>query len=153
MSDQRRRQAQQSEASWNQVENVVFFPKSDVILSLYPLPWFSAYAHKTRDVHQRLDQCWPNVYDAGPTLNQPRVNVRCFSAYGGAAGTGWEWPRSVQCWPNVCDAGLTLNQPRVNVRCFSAYGGAAGTGWEPGVSSHHVTLTCIINRPLFLLSP
>ena len=30
---------------------------------------------QTRYTDPRLVQCWPAVYDAGPTLNQPRVNV------------------------------------------------------------------------------
>ena len=32
---------------------------------------------QTRDIEPLLVQCWPAVYDVGPTLNQQRFNVAC----------------------------------------------------------------------------
>ena len=37
----------------------------------HPLSW------QIRGVHPRLVQYWPTVCDAGPTLNQPRMNASC----------------------------------------------------------------------------
>ena len=34
-------------------------------------------AQKTRDIEQMLPECWANVCDVGPTLQQNLVNVSC----------------------------------------------------------------------------
>ena len=34
-------------------------------------------SQQTRDIHPLLYQCWPTVFDAGPTLKQHWVNVPC----------------------------------------------------------------------------
>ena len=39
-------------------------------------------SQQTRDVDPMLIQCWSSVYDAGPPLNQHRVNVSCLLGYG-----------------------------------------------------------------------
>ena len=42
------------------------------------LHWTRLLPQQARDIQPRLVQCWPSVYDAGPTLNQPWLNVSCF---------------------------------------------------------------------------
>ena len=34
-------------------------------------------SHQAQDVDPMLVYCWPTVYDAGPTINQPLVSVSC----------------------------------------------------------------------------
>ena len=36
---------------------------------------------RLQDVYPFLIQCWPTVFDAGPTLNQHRVNLSCVLGY------------------------------------------------------------------------
>ena len=37
----------------------------------------STTAEQTRDIEPMLDQCWADVVDGGPTLNQHWFNVSC----------------------------------------------------------------------------
>ena len=34
-------------------------------------------AQRALDIHPRLVHCWASVYDAGPTFNQPWMNISC----------------------------------------------------------------------------
>ena len=46
-----------------------------------------ACGQQTRGAHPRLFQCWPSVFDAGPTLKQPWVNAQCLLRIAGYAQT------------------------------------------------------------------
>ena len=38
-------------------------------------------SQQTRDIDQMFDQCWPTVYDVGPTLVKHWLDVSCFLGY------------------------------------------------------------------------
>ena len=38
---------------------------------------YVVYTQQTRDIDLMLVQCWATVYDAGPTLDQHRVDDSC----------------------------------------------------------------------------
>ena len=38
-------------------------------------------SQQTRYINPMLAQCWPTVYDAGPTLDQHWVDVSCLLGY------------------------------------------------------------------------
>ena len=48
----------------------------------------AASCQKTRDIEPMLGQCWPSVYDAGPTLTRHWLDVSCL--------LGGEQPRATQ---------------------------------------------------------
>ena len=47
----------------------------NVVTSLGDPLWFSGNARQTLDIDSVLVHCWAIVCDAGPTLQQHRVNV------------------------------------------------------------------------------
>ena len=57
--------------------SLVWITHTDAILVNGSHPdWYPA-GQRTRDVYPMMVQCWPTVYDAGPTLNQHWFNVTC----------------------------------------------------------------------------
>ena len=48
---------------------------------------FLGGTQQTRDIEQMLVQCWPAVYDVGPTFNQHQFNVSCLLRY----TSQWMW--------------------------------------------------------------
>ena len=45
------------------------------------VPWslLTITTRQTGDIHPVLVQCWPTIYDTGPTLKQYWINVYCFA--------------------------------------------------------------------------
>ena len=46
-----------------------------------PLTYSIALSHQTSDVHTMLVQCWPIVYDAGPTLYRHWVTLGSYASF------------------------------------------------------------------------
>ena len=65
----------------------------------------------TQDIDHVLVQCWPNVFDAGPTLNEHMDNVPCL--LGRDRG-----PMLAECWASVVDSGPALKQHWPIVLCL-----------------------------------
>ena len=66
---------------------------------------------QTRDIESMLGQCWPAVYDVGPTSSQHWLNVSCLPAVYDVG------PTSSQHWLNVlCLLGITCSVPRGYLR-------------------------------------
>ena len=53
----------------------------DAKLTMYKLMKYILHSQKTRGVHPMLAQCWPTVFDAGPTLHQHWLNFSCSLGY------------------------------------------------------------------------
>ena len=71
---------------------VLFKSGADAGRRLYVIAWLfdrisvvssvpCTLSQQTRDFDPMLFQCWPTVYDAGPTLNKHWANVSCLLGY------------------------------------------------------------------------
>ena len=58
---------------------------------------FAVYLSETLGIHPMLFQCWPTVFDAGPTLKQPSVIVIQVTLFIPAPET----PHNTIRWPNA----------------------------------------------------
>ena len=61
--------------------NVTHTPPDMANLSLWAAFVDPLSAQKTRHIYPMFDQCWPTVYDFGPTLVKHRVYVSCFLSW------------------------------------------------------------------------
>ena len=52
-------------------------PSVSVCVSVFPIHFCSALSMVQAVKHEKLTQCWPNIYDADPTLAQNWVIVSC----------------------------------------------------------------------------
>ena len=68
-------------------------------------------SQQTRDIHPMLFQCWPIVFDAGPTLKQHWVNAPCYLGFhpansGSSSIAGLLLSQRRRPWPNTNPAAI-----------------------------------------------
>ena len=84
--------------------------------------WYSA-TQQTRNIYPMFDQCWPTVYDVGPTLVKYWLDVSCL--LGKLANSNWLlekwavtavcfWHRRITCDNRICMIFLPHIGPRAN---------------------------------------